>query len=833
MGEVYKARDTRLGRDVAVKVLPEEFAPDPERLHRFEQEARAAAALNHPNILVLYDIGTHEGTPYIVTELLEGETLRQRLRGGALNTARVVDFGVQVAKGLAAAHEKGIIHRDLKPENLFVTKDGRVKILDFGLARLRPGGDGGPALSQAPTADTPTREGKVLGTVGYMAPEQVRGQTADARSDLFAFGCVLYEMVSGKQAFLRETSAETMTAILREEPPELAGTGRPVSPGLERVVRRCLEKEPGSRFQSASDLAFALDAISQATTTGTAAVRGVATRKRKGLLLAGALCIAVLAAAAGAGLYVLGRHSIGPAVPSYEALTFQKGTVEAARFSPDGNTVYYSAAWGGKPTEVFSRRLDTVESQSMGVKGGEVQSVSAGEMAVIIRDVSPAGQDNLLGGTLARVPLSGGPPRPILDGVWQADYAPGTDQLAVILVQGGRWRLEFPVGKVLHEEGLFIAGLRFSPSGEHIAFFGHMAGETSRVRSLILMDRKGQKRALFSDMPGWSPLAWSPDGKEIYYTRSGVPYAVDLKGRTRLLARAPQGLWVQDVSPSGALLVTQGNGRNEVFGLLAGDAKQRELSYLGWTWPSSISPDGTALSFTDVGGVYLQKADGSAPLRMGPGGGGALSPDGKWVNVGQDDGLVHLLPTGTGSPLTLPKGDLERIHPGFWFPSGKRIEMVGFEKGKGGTIYVQDLPDGLPRALGEDLSCPFDCISSDSKWVAAFVKPKDSLTFTYALYPADGGAPRAIPGLAPGDHPVQFSEDGRYLFVYEPPPGPVAHIARLDLTTGKREPWWTLSPPDPAGISQVGTIVMTRSGKYYAVSYQRVLSTLNLMEGVK
>jgi len=305
MGEVYKARDTRLGRDVAVKVLPAEFASDPERLRRFEQEARAAAALNHPNILVLYDIGTHDGAPYIVTELLEGETVRDRLRGGPIPQAKAVDMGVQMAQGLSAAHEKGIVHRDLKPENLFVTKGGHLKILDFGLAQLRPQG----LMPQdfqtgAPTADSPTREGRVLGTPGYMSPEQARGLVTDHRSDVFSFGCVLYEMLSGKRAFTGATFTDVMAAILKEDPPPLP---KNVLPGIDRVVRQCLEKLAEDRFQSAHDLALALQASSGTSPSGGAspvlsAARGWARQHR---IATGAMC-AILLAAALAG--ILSRH---------------------------------------------------------------------------------------------------------------------------------------------------------------------------------------------------------------------------------------------------------------------------------------------------------------------------------------------------------------------------------------------------------------------------------------------------------------------------------------------------------------------------------------------
>ena len=283
MGEVYRAHDSRLDRTVAIKVLPTSFSADHDRMQRFSQEARAAAALNHPNILSIFDIGEQQGAPYVVSELLEGETLRERLRNGPVSARKAIDYALQVARGLAAAHEKGIVHRDLKPENIFVTNDGRVKILDFGLAKLtRPEAAGG---DDAPTVHAVTEPGLIMGTVGYMSPEQVRGQAADPRSDLFSFGAILYEMISGKRAFHGETSADTMSAILKEETPELSETARNVPPGLERIVRHCLEKVPSQRFHSAGDLAFDLEALTEISATSSksgaqAAVQEVRVRSR-------------------------------------------------------------------------------------------------------------------------------------------------------------------------------------------------------------------------------------------------------------------------------------------------------------------------------------------------------------------------------------------------------------------------------------------------------------------------------------------------------------------------------------------------------------------------
>jgi len=342
MGEVYRTRDTRLDREVAIKVLPVGFARDPERLRRFQQEAQAAAALNHPNILAVHDFGEHEGSPYMVTEFLEGETLRERLRPGTLPVPKATEYAEQVARGLAAAH------RDLKPENIFVTRDGRVKILDFGLAKLtRPEGT---VPSDAATLASQTEPGMVMGTVGYMSPEQVKGQNADHRSDLFSFGAILYEMLSGKRAFSGETSVETMSAILKQDPPELTETNRTAPPALERIVRHCLEKNPEERFQSARDVAFNLANLSEIS-GGSTALRALKAPRRLRVwpIAAGSLLAGLIAGA------LLWPRREPDASPVFDRLTYQLGTVDSARFSPDGHTIVYSAAWEGRPLQLRNR----------------------------------------------------------------------------------------------------------------------------------------------------------------------------------------------------------------------------------------------------------------------------------------------------------------------------------------------------------------------------------------------------------------------------------------------------------------------------------------------
>jgi eukaryotic-like serine/threonine-protein kinase len=365
MGEVYRARDSRLGRDVAVKVLPSSFSNDPDRLRRFEQEARAAGLLNHPNVTAVYDIGTVDGAPYVVSELLEGETLRARLAGGALGPRRAVDYAIQVAHGLSAAHEKGIVHRDLKPENLFVTKDGRVKILDFGLAKLTQPDSSGPQTN-LPTApvNAGTEPGVVLGTLGYMSPEQVRGRTADARSDIFSFGAILYEMLSGRRAFQRDTAADTMSAILREDPPELSSMNPQLPPALDRIVHHCLEKDPEARFHSAHDLAFQLQFPASDEISGIAAAPAAKRRMAPALLAIGA--IALLLAAALTTL-VLRRplkatstaRLVRFAVPIPPGTTYAPGDISRGlSISPDGTRLVIEAISNGR-RRLFLRPLDS------------------------------------------------------------------------------------------------------------------------------------------------------------------------------------------------------------------------------------------------------------------------------------------------------------------------------------------------------------------------------------------------------------------------------------------------------------------------------------------
>src|SRR6202162_5063511 len=749
MGEVYRARDPRLGREVAIKVLPDSFSRDADRLRRFEQEARAAGVLNHPNITAVYDIGTHEGTTYVVSELLEGETLRGRLSGGALPPRKATDYALQMAHGLAAAHEKGIVHRDLKPENLFVTKDGRVKILDFGLAKLVQPEERG-AQTGLPTATAGTEPGVVLGTIGYMSPEQVRGQPADVRSDIFSFGAIFYEMLAGQRAFSGASAADTMSAILTKDPPDLSATNQALSPGLDRIVRHCLEKNAEERFHSAHDVTFDLEALSGLSSPSAAALAAPSGGRRR--LLPAVAAAALLVGLAG-GL-AAGRKAWSSPPPAYHQLTFRRGQVPSARFAPDGQTVLFSASWEGKPLETFLGRLGSSESRPYGLVGAEVLSISrSGEMAVSQgRHVVGAFKSS---GTLARISVAGGgAPRPILEDVQFADWGPDGERLAIVREAGGRERLEFPIGKMLYETAGWIGHPRVSPKGDRVAFVDHTF-PTDDGGKIAIVDLAGKVKLLTDNFASAQGLSWAPGGREVWFTAaiagsSRSLWAVTLSGSTRILARATAPLTLQDVFSDGRVLVTQDPARLGLLVHVAGEEKERDLSWLDWTIASDLSKDGKTVLFTESGegggpdySVYLRATDGSPTVRLGEGTSGNLSPDGKWaitLRHASTEPEIVLLPTGAGEMRRLPSGGLI-VERSDWVPDGKCIVLTAREAGRGSRVYVQELAGGRARPVTPEGYRLFrKSVSPDGRSFVALGPDK-----RIYLYPLGGGETGPIP----------------------------------------------------------------------------------------
>ena len=839
MGEVWRARDPRLGRDVAIKVLPATFSADADRLHRFEQEARAAGILNHPNITAVLDIGEHEGAPYVVQELLEGETLRTRLSGGALPVRKAIDYAIQVAHGLAAAHEKGIVHRDLKPENLFVTKDGRVKILDFGLAKLTQAESPTGQTTNLPTATAGTEPGVVLGTLGYMSPEQVKGKPADQRSDIFSFGAILHEMLSGTRAFHRDSAAETMSAILREEPPDLSATNRNIQPGLERLVRHCLEKNPEERFQSARDMAFDLEALSGVSaTTAPAAAAGPSARRR---LLSAGLAAAILASLASlAAGFFLGKGRGAAEPPRFHQLTFRRGTVWSGRFGSDGKTILYSASWDGEPTEIFVSSPESPESRPLGFPGADVLAVSSsGDLAMALR--SYVATEFTRTGTLARASATGGgAPREILDGVDSADWDPSGKDLAVVRDMGGFHRLEYPIGKTILETRGWISSPRFASGGDRIAFIDHpSAGDDGG--SVAVVDRAGKKTTLTPAFASLQGLAWSPDGREIWFTGAEVGnrslYAVSLSGKARPLARVPGSLTLQDISRDGRVLMIDEARRLGLSALAPGKTKERDLSWLDWSRPCGLSRDGKTVLFYESGegggagySTYVRSMDGSPAVRLGEGQGVTLSPDGTWavslLHKLTDAHLV-LYPTGAGQPKPLSISGLAFSGGLRFLPDGRRVIVGASEPGRGQRYYLMDLEGGKPRPITAENTRALGPISNDGKrFVANGPDGKQS------IFPIAGGEPVPVPGFEPGETAVGWTADDRFLYVQKRG-GPAARIDRLDVGTGRRELWKEILPADATGVVRISSVFLSPDGAFYVYAYSRVLSNLYLVEGLK
>jgi eukaryotic-like serine/threonine-protein kinase len=832
MGEVYRARDERLKRDVAVKVLPPSFSDDPDRLRRFEQEAQTAGGLNHPNLTAVHDVGSHGGAPYIVTELLEGETLRSRLSGGALPARKAVDYAVQIAKGLAAAHEKGIVHRDLKPENLFLTSDGRVKILDFGLAKLTQSEAGSGPQTNLPTAGT--EPGVVLGTLGYMSPEQVKGRPADQRSDLFSVGAILYEMLSGKRAFYRDSAAETMSAILKEEPPDLSATNQIVQPGLERIVRHCLEKNPEERFYSARDLAFDLESLSQVSGAAPAP-HAEGKRGRLWPLLTGALLATALLS--GSLAYLAGKRAGDRPPPSFFQLTFRRGEILSARFAPDGQTVVYTAAWDGKPIEIFVGRLESPESRPFGLSGAEVLAISkSGEMAVSLNRSSVGGFRRT--GTLAQLSMAGGAaPRDILEDVEWADWALDGRALAVVRSARGQNRLEYPIGKTLYQTNGWISNPRVSPDGDLVAFIDHPS-VTDDGGTVAVVDRSGRKKVLSEPFSSAQGLAWRPDGREVWFTAAEVSlralYTASLSGRVRLRSRIAGNLTLRDISRDGRLLVTRDTFREEILARPAGASTERDLTWLDYSLPTALSPDGRTVLFTEGGegggpgySVYVRKTDGSPAVRLGEGFGQALSPDGKWAVVilrSTSDPQLAAYPTGAGEAKLFTKDGLSVLNASF-LPDGKQILFTASEPGHGLRLYLRDFDGGKPRALTPEGYRGSRVVSPDG--ASAVVTGPDRRIY---LYPLEGGEPTAIPGLDENDRVAQFAAGGHSLFVFRQGEAPM-RVYRVDASSGRRELALTLMPQDAGGVSEL-TALVTPSGDSYAYSYSRTLSDLYIVDGL-
>ena len=834
MGEVYRARDLKLGREVAIKVLPPAFADDPDRLARFTREAQSLAALNHPNIATVYGVEGHA----IVMELLDGATLRAEL-AATVPPRRASAWGAEIANGLAAAHEKGIVHRDLKPENIFVTRDGRVKILDFGIARPDSGRDSAAAATTLAAGGT--EPGVVLGTAGYMAPEQVRGQTVDARGDIFSLGVVLYEMLGGRRPFTGESAVETMNAILTADPPSFEAIGRSVPPAFERIVFRCLEKRPADRFHSAHDIALALEATSGATTQ--AGERLTPPRWRWGTALTAGSIIATVLLTGVVTRAVFAGRSTTP--PTFRRLTYRQGTIETARFIPGSSDVVYSARWAGEPSALFTGRAQRREVQPAGHENASLFAVSAAQDVALM--LSPRLASGRPMGTLATAPVAGGGARELATRVIAADFVADSSQLVYTEYTGEVARIMYPAGHVIYEAQGTILSLRCAPRGDLIAFFViAFAGGPPVIK---IIDHTGTEK---SEIPfngeierqGFvTGLAWTPDAREILLSQIDANgqqttiSAVRLGAPPRVLWRGPGNAILQDVDADGALLLRYDDTRAGILAQRDGATLTTDLGWLDMSTAAAVSPSGDTLLISE--GIdtprveyYARKVDGSPAIRLGAGMGLSWSPDGKQVLSAANSQSFLLTPIGPGTPRELSHSGVNAAF-GWFLPDG-RILLNGRHGSDPWRFYVLDAAAGQVKAIGPpalDHWVGQQVPSDDGKLIAGFPSGQNQLAKPLVV-PLDGGPAISVAGFDPLEAIIRFTPDDNHLLVFDRDHLPV-RIYSLDYRTGQRTLWREFSPADPTGIIGVSSVVATPDGRLVAYNYLRRLSTLYLIEGLR
>ena len=829
MGEVYRARDTRLERTVAIKVLLDRLSGNADVRQRFEREAKAISQLSHPHICALYDVGNQDGVEYLVMEYLEGETLADRLLNGPLPLDQTLRYGAEIADALDKAHRQGIVHRDLKPANIMLTKTG-VKLLDFGLAKASSSVEPASDLTSNPTAvrSDLTREGTILGTLSYMAPEQLESKEAGARTDIFALGATLYEMATGRKAFSSSSRASLISVILRDQPAPISAI-QPLTPhALDRVVGKCLAKDPEDRWQSASDLRSELRWIAESGSRAELPPTGAARKVRRPLV---AWMLAAVFAVVVAALLVAGRTRRDPEALVFRQLNFRREAVFQAAFAT-GGTVVYSAAIDGNTPQLFTVRPDYPEPQPLGPRGMHLLAVSSnGELAVLIgaRYV----WHRQFTGTLARMPLDGGAPREILEGVREADWSPDGSQLAIMREVGDRDRLEYPIGRVLGD-GAYLTDMRVSPRGDLLAYFEHPRKWDDRG-SVNIVDLAGKKTVLSEGYWSLRGLAWSPDGKEVLFSASlsggsYIVYAVTLTGRKRVAFQSPGGFTIQDVARDGRWLATRLDFRYSAIVRAPGAAEERDLSWLNTSHARGLSQDGEKLLFaeTAVGTNYavcMRKTDGSPVTRLGEGWPADLSPDGKWVLavVQSHPPQLVIYPAGAGTTQRLERGDLESYASAQWFRNGKSILICGNETGKGMRSYVQETSGGAPRPVtpeGTRDGWP----SPDGRLVLA-----RGSEGKYFLFPIAGGEPRPVPGLAEADVVAQWSADGRSVLVYRRAEIP-CRLERVFLDTGQRKLFKELVPTDRAGLLSLRGVYVTDDLRAYAYTAYHQVSSLFVSE---
>jgi eukaryotic-like serine/threonine-protein kinase len=852
MGEVYRAKDTRLGRDVAIKVLPARFSSSPELRERFEREARAISSLNHARICTLHDVGHQDGVDFLVMEYLEGESLAEKLLKGALPLRDTLRIGMEVCEALDVAHRAGIVHRDLKPANIMLTKSG-AKLRDFGLAKASAASGGAsrtaPLLSAAETISGPspisplTGAGQVIGTIQYMSPEQIEGKEADARSDVFALGAVFYEMATGRRPFEGKSQISVASAILEKDPAPIRQLQPLTPPAFERVVSTCLQKNPEERFQSARDIRLELQWIAENPIAETKPGQAPAANRSLSLLpwaLAGALAIATVA-----GAWLYHRNVGSAAIPTYKQLTFERGFVYAARFAPDGRSVVYSASWDGQPLQIYSTDPGSPESRALNLLNSTLFAASAKDLAISI-----GCRDRYIGdcqGTLALVPISGGAPRELAEEVVAADWTSDGSEMAIVRHTEGKYRVEYPRGKVIYESHKPLGFVRIAPDGKSLAI-AQSVGEWGDAGRLFVLDANGKQITHSQMYVSLEGVAWPPSGEEVWLagtTDAGwadAIYALRMNGQERIVLRLPGMVRLHDISRDGAALLSKDLWRSDIMYRGASDKSERSLSWLDYAQLRDITDDGKMVSIADWGQAagasglaFVRKTDGSAAVKLGAWDEPVLSPDGTRVlaveGVTVGTGKPSVVPIGVGEIQKFEVAEIQNVQSMGWMPDGKSF-YYGADDGHGFRMYLQDLAGGKPRAVTPVITVKsyyFEThlVSPDGKFLFA----RDT-SGKAKLYPVAGGEPHDLAGLMPEDVWMTWTKDGREAYVFHDEKTS-ATVYRLDLTSGKRQLVAKVAPVDPAGVTSISNVLYTPDGKAYAYSDTQELSELFIVAGVK
>ncbi|HEY8146881.1 MAG TPA: serine/threonine-protein kinase [Kofleriaceae bacterium] len=807
MGDVYRGKDERLGRAVAVKVLTRAPAD------RMLLEGRASAAIVHPNVVTVHDIGSEGGTTYVVSELVDGESLRSLLAGGMLAPDKALRLAIDLARGLAAASAAGIVHRDLKPENLLVARDGTLKILDFGLARF----------AAEPAGLDDTEPGAVLGTAGYMAPEQARGEPVDGRADLFAAGAIFYELFTGERAFGGGSHAARMAAVLRDIPPGIDELG-PVGP----VIARCLAKDPGDRFHSAQDLAWVLERIAAGAGGAPAAARPPT---RRTLLVAGAA-----ASVTGAAAYLIGRRGRRAAVaqpPALRQLTFRQGRVVTARFARDGASVYFGAAWDDEPIAVSQLRFDGGVARALDLPSADLLAVSASQLALSLGRRHVDGQ--CATGRLALAPIDGGAERVLREEVQDADLVADGGEMALVIRAARGFELEWPLGTVRQRSAEWITHPRIAPDRSRVACLIHKGPNDDQGRVAVIERAGGEPRTLSDGWSSVSGLAWRAGSQQLIASggREGLGtefHAIRLDSRAQVLYQSEGRMRLHDALDSGRSLVSRDHWRLRTM-VGGGGEPDRDRSLTPLSIAMDLSPDGATLlvgEFGDqdaVNGVYLVPVAGGTRLRLGPGLPLCRSPDQRRVlattfsRVGGGTEVI-VYDTAQGSARAFEVAPVAGLHWAQWIDD-EVVVGSGNERGRPGRLWRLSVRGGPAEPLTAEGMHGQGAVDAAGQRVA-FVDSDHRLQ----VVPLAGGPPRAVPGGFRDQIVCGWHASGDILVRTTTAP---VDIRRIDPTSGRATTFRRLTPP-PLGLRGVDTVVLAAGGDRYAYSYGHELSELYLLD---